>query len=81
MWMFVCFTDIYISCVSFAHNVAEKGYYIATVSTTVETDNPEGELEPAFKLLGPIKEKFLSISDIYEPTDDGSESKVRPGPC
>lgn len=68
--------DIYVSCVSFAHNVAEKGYYIATVSTTVETDDPESELEPAFKLLGPIKEKFLSISDIYEPTDDGSESKI-----
>ena len=49
--------DIYVSCVSFAHNVAAKGHYIAMVSTTVETSNPEEELKPGIDLLGPVLEK------------------------
>ena len=53
------FSDIYICMVSFAHNVAAKGYYIAIVSTTVETSNPEAELKPGLDLLGEIKEKYV----------------------
>ena len=49
--------DIYVGCVSFAHNVAAAGHYVAIVSTTVETDNPEGELKPGLDLLGPIEQK------------------------
>ena len=69
-------SDIYISCVSATHNVASKGFYIASVSTTVETDNPEEELRPGLDILGPIEEKFFSTSDLVEPVDDGKESKV-----
>ena len=68
--------DIYVCCVSYAHNVAAKDHYIAIVSTTVETSNPEEELKPGLSLLGPIVEKFVSISDLYEPVDSGKESKV-----
>ena len=50
-------TDIYISCVSFAHNVCAKDYYLAMVSTNVETSNPEKELQPGLQLLGPIMDK------------------------
>ena len=50
-------SDIYVSCVSFAHNVASKGNYIAMVSTKVETANPEEELRPGLQLLGPVEEK------------------------
>ena len=49
--------DIYVGCVSFAHNVAAAGHYVAIVSTTVETDNPEAELKPGLDLLGPIEQK------------------------
>ncbi|XP_065911583.1 rab GDP dissociation inhibitor beta-like [Dysidea avara] len=68
--------DIYVGCVSFAHNVASEGHYIAIVSTTVETANPEAELKPGLDLLGPIEQKFLSVSDTYVPTDNGLDSKV-----
>lgn len=51
------FADIYISCVSFAHNVSTKDYYLAMVSTNVETSNPEEELQPGLSLLGPIVDK------------------------
>ena len=53
------FSDIYVCVVSFAHNVAAKGFYIAIVSTTVETSNPEAELKPGLDLLGEIKEKYV----------------------
>ena len=56
--------------------MASKGFYIASVSTTVETDNPEEELRPGLDILGPIEEKFFSTSDLVEPVDDGKESKV-----
>lgn len=36
--------DIYVFCCSYEHNVAAKGKWIAFVSTTVETRNPEQEL-------------------------------------
>lgn len=49
--------DMYVICTSFVHKVCPEGYYIALVSTTVETANPEAELAPGLKLLGAIKEK------------------------
>lgn len=69
-------SDIYVSCVSFAHNVSSKGYYIAMVSTTVETSDPESELKPGLDLLGPIVDKFTSVDDIFEPSDNGQTSRV-----
>ena len=58
------------------HKVASKGKYLAMVSTTVETSNPEEELRPALELLGEIDEKFLFVTDLFEPNDDGTSSKV-----
>ena len=53
------FSDIYVCMVSMAHHVAAKDYYIAIVSTTVETSDPESELKPGMDLLGGIKEKYV----------------------
>lgn len=55
--------------VSATNLVASKGWYIAMVSTTVETANPEAEILPGLQLLGPIAEKcvaFVNISRIFE---------------
>lgn len=49
--------DIYVACVSSAHSVCAKDYYIAIVSTIVETDSPERECDAGLNLLGPILEK------------------------
>jgi len=68
--------DIYIGCVSFAHNVAPKGKYIAIVSTIVETANPEKEIEPGLKLLGPITEMFLRVEDLFVPKEDGKREQI-----
>ena len=61
----------WVQRVSCSHNVAAQGKYIAFVSTTVETGTPEAELEAGIRLLGPILEKFVIVSDIHEPLSDG----------
>mmetsp|Transcript_96335 Transcript_96335/g.241528 ORF Transcript_96335/g.241528 Transcript_96335/m.241528 type:complete len:461 (-) Transcript_96335:95-1477(-) len=68
--------DIYVMMVSWAHCIAAKDKYVAIVSTVVETANPEKELEPAEKLLGPILEKFVEVSDVRVPVDDGAGDQV-----
>lgn len=61
---FIPYVDIYVSCVSFAHNVSSKGHYLAMVSTTVETANPEEELKPGLNLLGPILKKYATLIQL-----------------
>jgi len=68
--------DIYVMCISAEFHVVPKGKYMAIVSTNVETDNPEKELQPGVDLLGPVEAKFLSVSDTYEPVSDGSSDNV-----
>ncbi|KAK4057830.1 Rab GDP dissociation inhibitor alpha [Microbotryomycetes sp. JL221] len=68
--------DIYIAEVSSTHNVCAKDVYIAMVSTVVETNNPEAELEPGLKLLGPIYDKFVEIAPIFSPASSGSYDNV-----
>lgn len=82
-YIFKCFfsqvgrnSDIYVSLVSHTHQVAAKGWFIAMVSTTVETKNPEVEIKPGLDLLGPVKQKFISISDYMVPVDDGLNSQI-----
>uniref|UniRef100_A0A8C4ERR5 Rab GDP dissociation inhibitor n=1 Tax=Dicentrarchus labrax TaxID=13489 RepID=A0A8C4ERR5_DICLA len=69
-------SDIYISVVSYAHNVASDGVYIATVSTTVETSNPEKEVQPGLELLEPIMQKFVSVHNLVVPNEDGKRSQI-----
>lgn len=69
-------SDIYVSQVSYTHQVAAKGWFIAIVSTTVETSDPESEIKPGIDLLGRIKQKFVTVSDYFEPCDDGRENQI-----
>ena len=54
-----------MSCVSFARGVASEGYYLAMVSTNVETSKPDCEevyiLRPGITLCEPIVETFVSV--------------------
>jgi len=63
--------DIYVVMVSHDHEVTAAGKYVAIASTTVETNDPESELQPALDLLGPIMTKFVDIVNLYEPAADG----------
>jgi len=68
--------DIYIASVSSAHNVCREGYFLAIVSTIVETSTPENEIKPGLSLLGSILEKFVYVSDLYVPVADGRDDQV-----
>ncbi len=48
--------------VSSVHCISKKDYYVAIISTTVETNNPQEEIVGALDLCGKIKEKFITIS-------------------
>ncbi len=54
-------SDIYVCCVSYTHHVAAAGWFLAIVSTTVETANPEAEIKPGLDLLGPIEQKYVTL--------------------
>lgn len=64
--------------VSWAHNVAPKGYYIAIVSTIAEGDsNHHMELQPGLDRLGKIEEKFMGPAiPIYEPLESGNSDNI-----
>ena len=68
--------DIFIAVLNSTHSVCKKGYYLAIVSTMVETDKPEVELEPAMEIIGPVLEKFDKVSEIYEPVDTSFKDNV-----
>eukprot|EP00930_Biecheleria_cincta_P092258 TRINITY_DN820_c0_g1_i3.p1 TRINITY_DN820_c0_g1~~TRINITY_DN820_c0_g1_i3.p1 ORF type:complete len:490 (-),score=99.92 TRINITY_DN820_c0_g1_i3:180-1547(-) len=68
--------DIYVMMISHAHCIAAKDKYVAIVSTVIETPNPEKEIEPALKLLGPILQKFIQTSEVRVPVTDPSKDGV-----
>uniref|UniRef100_A0A8C5PEN6 Rab GDP dissociation inhibitor n=1 Tax=Leptobrachium leishanense TaxID=445787 RepID=A0A8C5PEN6_9ANUR len=69
-------SDIYVCMVSCAHCVASDGKYVAIISTTVETENPDKEIQPALDLLEPIDQKFVTIADQYIPKHDGTKNQI-----
>ncbi|XP_041837021.1 rab GDP dissociation inhibitor beta [Melanotaenia boesemani] len=69
-------SDIYISVLSYSHGLASDGMYIATVSTNVETNNPEKEVQPGLELLEPIMQKFVFVSHVLVPNEDGKKSQI-----
>ncbi|PFH56633.1 hypothetical protein XA68_16213 [Ophiocordyceps unilateralis] len=70
--------DIYIACVSSAHNVCPKGYWIAIVSTIAETAaNHHLELQPGLERLGKIEEQFMGPPiPVYEPLEPGTKDNI-----
>lgn len=68
--------DIYVCFTSYQQRVCPEGWYIALVSTSVETENPEAELKPGLDLLGKIAYKAVSVSDVYVPVIPGSQDNI-----
>jgi len=68
--------DIFIATLNYTHCVCRKGYYIAIISTMVETDKPTDELKPAFDLIGKYLEAFITITDLYEPVSQNTDNGV-----
>ena len=49
------------------------------ISTTVETDNPEAEIQPGLNLLGPITQKFIQVTLAIWPWLNDDQRKVQVG--
>ena len=49
---------------------------MAIISTLVETDHPEFEIQPALNIIGPYLKKFDKISDILVPIDNTFRDNV-----
>jgi Rab GDP dissociation inhibitor len=69
--------DIYISVVSSTHEVTPAGFFIAIVSTQVETADPKSELQPIInKYVGKVLHQFWSIEDQFSPVEGVKETNV-----
>merc|ERR1711959_509776 len=68
--------DVFITMVSWAHCVAAANKYIAIVSTVCETQNPEAEIQPGIAILGKVEEKFVQITELRIPLEDGVRDQV-----
>lgn len=67
--------DIYLSVIGNAHQTSAKGKYVAIVSTTVETAEPQKEVAAGLALVGPMITRFDNIVDTFEPVNDGTETR------
>ena len=68
--------DIFIAVLNSTHSVCKKGYYLAIISTNVETKDPKAELQPAMDIIGQPLEIFDKVSDIYEPIDTSFKDNI-----
>lgn len=68
--------DVFILMVSNAHQISAPGKYVAIVSTVVETATPQKEIEQALRLLGKIENIFVTVSNQFVPSDDGSKDGI-----
>lgn len=71
--------DIYVAVVSSAQNVCSQGYYVACVSSIMESKEEKtatSELQPAFDLLGTISHKFTWVAPRFVAADDGTADNV-----
>eukprot|EP00471_Norrisiella_sphaerica_P000819 CAMPEP_0184488104 /NCGR_PEP_ID=MMETSP0113_2-20130426/10527_1 /TAXON_ID=91329 /ORGANISM="Norrisiella sphaerica, Strain BC52" /LENGTH=460 /DNA_ID=CAMNT_0026870581 /DNA_START=29 /DNA_END=1411 /DNA_ORIENTATION=- len=68
-------SDIYISCVSYKHNVCAKGHYVVLISAKVRSTDEAGakaELKTAYALLGKTKKEFFSVNPTYKSVTEDS---------
>jgi len=73
---YILFSDIFIATLNHTHCVCQNGYYLAIISTVVETDKPIDELAPAFKVIGDVLETFVTISDEWEPVESTDDNVI-----
>ena len=68
--------DVHIVVCGHSHHICASGRYVAAVSTVVETDHPEQEIEAALALLGPIHTKLVSSSPRLEANVSGDNDGI-----
>lgn len=69
-------SDIYVSCVSYAHRVVAQNMWVAVISANLEGSDEKQEIEPALKILGKVDELFTWVSDYFVPTQSGVDNQL-----
>jgi len=70
-------SDVFVLQLSSENQVCPPGYFIAIVGTTVENaENPMLDLEPGMRLVGPPLHYFVKTTDLFQPLDNGINSKI-----
>jgi len=69
-------SDIYISVLSSALQVAPDKRWIAMISSQVYTNNPRKELGVAYEVLGKVLKDFFFVNDTYEAVNDSEKEQV-----
>jgi len=69
-------SDIYISVLSSALQVAPDKRWIAMISSQVYTNNPRKELAVAYEALGKVVKDFFFVTDTYEAINDSQKEQV-----
>lgn len=59
-------SDIYIMQMTHTHGVCKKGCFLAIISTTAESDQPDKDLKLAYDIIGPVLHKFVTEEIVYE---------------
>ncbi|ESL09180.1 RAB GDP dissociation inhibitor alpha [Trypanosoma rangeli SC58] len=68
--------DMYILQLGANNKVCPEGYYIAIIGTAVENfADPEQDILPGLRVIGDTIETFISVSNLYEPLEDGKKSR------
>mmetsp|Transcript_21882 Transcript_21882/g.62363 ORF Transcript_21882/g.62363 Transcript_21882/m.62363 type:complete len:462 (-) Transcript_21882:361-1746(-) len=65
--------DVFVCSLGNALQVTSQGIYVAIVSTVAEKANPDEDVTPGLKILGPILQRFTSVSTVMEPVSDGHD--------
>jgi len=73
--------DIYVTLLSSKECVCVPGFWVACASTVVEGNvssdaEAERQLEPAFRLMGPVENRFTYTTIRYVAADDGTKDKI-----
>ncbi|KAG7339967.1 GDP dissociation inhibitor [Nitzschia inconspicua] len=64
--------DVFVCCMGNSLQTTAPGIYVAIVSTIAEKGTPDEDVMPGLQLLGPMLQRFVSVSTTYEPVQDGS---------
>lgn len=68
--------DMYILQLCDEDKVCPEGKYVVIIGTVVENPtNPQADIMPGLRIIGPTLQTFVSVSDLCDPIDNGMQSR------
>lgn len=67
--------DVFVCAMGHGLQVAAPGVWVAIVSTAQEKVSPDEDVAPGLQVLGPILQRFTSMTTCYTPVSDGRDDQ------